>query len=203
MRLLSIILVSICGVLWGLYLGSTKAVVSTDMFVRANDLRGVNIIMFGVAGFLSALIIGVLIVKFAPKACLAVSIFAGILALVPVGLFIVSNNGEAKKDAEVSAQDHARDVKLQQDGLAALNEIGQTLGLRTVLRNDGWQGRTYSFNGSTEQIHDQLLTLGAVQTIKSDPGSYSMALKRNGHSLNVLISTSKDGQITVDFTFFN
>ena len=200
-NLLAIIPTSICGALWGAYAGNSRAVSSTDMFVHADDLRHINIIVFGAVGFIAGLIVGALFVKFAPKASPGVAVGAAVFALVPIGLVITSNKVEAQKYAEVSVQDRARDDKLKKDGLAALDEIGTTLGLQTIVRDEGWQDRSYAVNGTAQQMHDQLVGLGAVQSIDSDPGFYSMNLSRNGHMLHIFISTEKDGKTVVNFSF--
>ena len=200
---LAIVLLSICGTLWGAYIGSSLPVSSTDMVVHADDLRQINIFVFGAVGFFAGLIVGALIVKFAPKASLGIAISAVILAMIPIGLFVGSSKAEAQKSADVTVQDRARDDRLKADSRAALDEIGRRLGLLTVVTDDGLRLRSYAVNGTAQQIHDQLVALGAVQKMNSDPGFYSMDLHRNGHQLDIFISTDKDGKVVVNFTFLN
>ena len=199
----AMVVFSICGTLWGAYVGSSLLVSSTDTLVHADDLRHINIFVFGAVGLFACLIVGFLIVKVAPKASLGAAISAAVLAFIPIGIFVSSNKVAAQKSSEVSVQDRTRDDKLKADSTAALDEIGKTLGLQTVVADDGLRLRSYAVNGTAQQMHDQLVALGAVQKMNSDPGFYSMELHRNSHLFDIYVSTDKDGKVVVNFTFLN
>ena len=200
---LAVVPISLCGASWGIYWGMSSKPSSNDIFIGPEGQRAIAIVMLGTIGFFVALFIGALVVKFSPKICREVSIITWVLACIPVGLYMVAKNAEAKEAALVEARDAARDATLKKNGKEVLDEFSKVAGFQASDGNGGWQGKTYTLSCSADQEKDHLIGIGAVERTHPQNGIYTLDWHRNGHYVDAYISTFPNGEVKLYFTFHN